>query len=113
MAFADRLRAHRAESGLSQYELADRTGLARTQIADYEQGRHEPSLEALGKLSDAFGCSADSLLGRQPQDAPKGKRRGKAGTLDEVLADADKRKATFVEVEGKPYRKRKEGWEPV
>ena len=62
--FGKRLSALRKQKGLSQYELADRLGYSRGQIANYEQGKREPDYETLQKIADFFDVTTDYLLGR-------------------------------------------------
>jgi transcriptional regulator with XRE-family HTH domain len=51
----------RLRKGMTQAEMALKTGLSRSQIAGYEVSI-KPTLEALILLSDFFGTSADALL---------------------------------------------------
>jgi len=51
----------RLRRGLTQAEIAIKTGLSRSQIAGYE-ATIKPTLEALISLSEFFGTSADALL---------------------------------------------------
>ena len=51
------IRTMRRLSGLTQAELADRSGLQRTAISMYESGRREPSVAALERLCRAANCS--------------------------------------------------------
>jgi putative transcriptional regulator len=57
-----RLRALRIAAGLTQAELARRTGIHRPNIARVEAGRHTPSLETLGRLTVAIGVSPTELF---------------------------------------------------
>lgn len=57
-----RLRALRQEAGLTQAELARRTGIHRPNIARVEAGRHTPSLDTLARLASAIGVSATAVL---------------------------------------------------
>lgn len=50
-----RLRSLRVQAGLTQAELARRTGIHRPNIARVEAGRHTPSLETLARLAQAIG----------------------------------------------------------
>jgi len=50
-----RLRALRLAAGLTQAELARRTGIHRPNIARVEKGRHTPSLETIARLASAIG----------------------------------------------------------
>lgn len=47
--------------GLSQSELARRSGVNRTQIADIEAGRKTGSVATLKKLAEALGVTIDDL----------------------------------------------------
>jgi transcriptional regulator with XRE-family HTH domain len=53
------LRDVRSRAGLSQNELARRSGVAATLISTYENGRRVPSGDALIKLVEACGGSID------------------------------------------------------
>ncbi len=57
-----RLRALRLQAGLTQAELARRTGIHRPNIARVEAGRHTPSLETLARLAAAIGVSTTRVL---------------------------------------------------
>jgi DNA-binding XRE family transcriptional regulator len=57
-----RLRELRLAAGLTQAELARRTGIHRPNIARVEAGRHTPSLETLARLATAIGVSATHVL---------------------------------------------------
>jgi transcriptional regulator with XRE-family HTH domain len=52
---ADLIREARLRAGLTQYQLADRTGRDRSVIARWEQGAVAPSLETLVELVRACG----------------------------------------------------------
>lgn len=58
-----RLRELRVAAGLTQAELARRTGIHRPNIARVEAGRHTPSLETLARLASAIGVPTTSVLG--------------------------------------------------
>lgn len=57
-----RLRALRIAAGLTQAELARRTGIHRPNIARVEAGRHTPSLETLARLASAIGVATTRVL---------------------------------------------------
>lgn len=46
--FPSRMKYARNETGLSQREVAERTGIPLSTIAKYETGKLEPDLEKLG-----------------------------------------------------------------
>ena len=64
MAFCDRLKAIRAEKGLSQSELAKEAGMTTAGIAQLEQGRNQPSWESACAVADALGVSLDDFRDR-------------------------------------------------
>ncbi len=62
-----RLRELRLAAGLTQAELARRTGIHRPNIARVEAGRHTPSLETLARIAGAIGVSTTQVLvAREP-----------------------------------------------
>jgi transcriptional regulator with XRE-family HTH domain len=83
MSFSKRLREIRELKGLSREELAERSGLSRGAVRDYEQGHREPSLRSACQLADALGVKVDEMRnGREDAaDAPplEGRPRKAAG----------------------------------
>jgi DNA-binding XRE family transcriptional regulator len=60
-----RLRELRVQAGLTQAELARRTGIHRPNIARVEAGRHTPSLETLARLASAIGVPTTTVLAEE------------------------------------------------
>jgi len=60
-----KLKELRLERGLSQGDLAERIGVQNYTIGNWERDRAEPSIDAIVKLADALGVTADELLGRE------------------------------------------------
>jgi DNA-binding XRE family transcriptional regulator len=58
----ERLRRLRISAGLTQAELARRTGIRRPNIARVEGGRHVPSLETISRLASALGTSTANVF---------------------------------------------------
>ena len=58
----NRIKQLREEYGMTQQELADKIGGAKSTIAMYEKEDRKPSLEVLIKLSEIFNCSIDYIL---------------------------------------------------
>ena len=50
--------------GLSQLQLASKTGLKQVAISFFETGRRSPSLANLKRLADALEVTSDYLVGR-------------------------------------------------
>lgn len=63
-AFSDMLTYLRKQNGLSQKDLADKTGLKRSAIGMYETGKREPDFETLEIFADFFNVNMDTLLGK-------------------------------------------------
>src|SRR6266508_1485157 len=57
-----RFRALRQRLGVSQSELARRSGAARTYVVAVERGLHEPSLDLLRRFAAALGCPLPEVL---------------------------------------------------
>jgi len=68
--FSQRLRQLREEKGLLQKDVAKILGITPSAYGYYEQGKREPSMEVLKKLSDFFNVSIDYLLGRTDIRSP-------------------------------------------
>ena len=63
--FPQRLRAHRLAAGLTQEELAERSGLSGTSIWQYEQGEAVPRATSLARLAKVFGPGFVSRTGHR------------------------------------------------
>lgn len=61
--FSTRLRDLRQETGLSQRELAAKTGISPTSIRYWENGSRVPNLDAVITLAKFFAVTIDFLAG--------------------------------------------------
>jgi transcriptional regulator with XRE-family HTH domain len=61
-AFGEKIAALRQKRGLTQDELANKTGLSVDTIGAIEQGRRWARLTTLHKLAKALGISTDELF---------------------------------------------------
>ena len=59
---ASRIRSTRKAHGLTQAEIARRTGMHRPNIARIERGRQTPSTDTVARLASAIGCEMADLL---------------------------------------------------
>jgi transcriptional regulator with XRE-family HTH domain len=57
-----RILRRRQELGLSQRDLADRLGIAQTNIARIEHGEQNLTIRTLAKLADALGVTVGELV---------------------------------------------------
>ena len=60
---AYKIKSLRALKGWSQDELAQRLGVSRSAIGNYEQGTRRPRIEDLEALADVFNCNISYLVG--------------------------------------------------
>lgn len=58
------LKKLRIQAGLTQQELAEKTGIARANIARYETGENIPPLDIIVILADFYDISLDELIDR-------------------------------------------------
>ena len=61
MSFGDQLKKRREELGLSRSELADRLGVSRSAVGNYETGVSAPKEEVLLRLFDALHVEPNYL----------------------------------------------------
>lgn len=62
MAFKERLKEARARSGMTQEQVASKTGIAKSTLAGYEIGSSEPNMFIMSKIIDVLGIDANFLL---------------------------------------------------
>lgn len=63
MTFGKRLKKLRTDRGITQLQLSEILGTAKSNISKYESDTIEPNFTMLAQLSDLFNVSADYLLG--------------------------------------------------
>jgi transcriptional regulator with XRE-family HTH domain len=93
MTFAEKLKELRQAAGLTQAELAERSGRGLGAIRDYEQGNREPLLSTAFKLAAALDVSVEVFAdcdagppgepkrGRPPKSPHTAPRPRKAGRV--------------------------------
>lgn len=62
--FGERLKSLRESNGLTQDELAEKVGVTKQAISQYERGVRRPDFDTLSALCDLFNVSTDFLLGK-------------------------------------------------
>lgn len=60
------IQIRRVAKGMTQEELARRSGLTRGALAMYESGASSPNAKLLPQLAEALGCTIDDLF--SPED---------------------------------------------
>lgn len=61
MAFKDRIKEARLNNKLTQEQLAEKIGVAKSTLAGYEKGNREPNLETTIKIMTVLGIDANYL----------------------------------------------------
>ena len=92
----NRIKTLREEFGYTQQDLANKLNSSKSVIGLYENETRKPSLEILLKLSEAFNCSIDYLLGKtnirnydkDEQEFKFAYHKEMEGLTDEEIADA-------------------------
>jgi transcriptional regulator with XRE-family HTH domain len=97
MRSADLIREARLRAGLTQYQLAERSGRDRSVIARWEQGTVAPSIETLVELVRA--CGFDLPLELVPHDPVEDERLQK-----NALMTPERRVQRFLKVQGRVGR---------
>ncbi|MBR3804979.1 MAG: helix-turn-helix transcriptional regulator [Clostridia bacterium] len=57
-----RIKELRQNCGLNQKDLANKLNRSQSCVCDWENGRREPSISDLIKMSEIFNCSVDYLI---------------------------------------------------
>ena len=100
MSLGENMKKFRKEKKLTQFDLANISGLSRSYIADVERNRYSPSLDTLNTLAKALEISVSELIGEQSNKLKK------ANTINnEILSDDE---IKVVELALKQYREMKE-----
>lgn len=69
----NKLRSLRKKANMLQSDLAEKLNVSPSTIGMWEQGRNQPSVDDLSKMSQLFGVSTDYLLDvptRRPEEIP-------------------------------------------
>ena len=61
--FNENLKIARERKGISQKDMAESIGVAKSTYSLYESGNREPNVQTIKKISDILNVSADELLG--------------------------------------------------
>ncbi|WP_432663729.1 helix-turn-helix transcriptional regulator [Wukongibacter baidiensis] len=85
MNFGKKLRELRERKGLTQEELGNILNLTKANISKYENGKLEPNLETLKKVSDLFQVSAEFLLDASMVYAKKSKKEKIGNDIIQLL----------------------------
>jgi transcriptional regulator with XRE-family HTH domain len=79
-ALGQRIAQVRKERGLTQVELAEKTGLIQVVVSDYERGRLRLPADMALRFAEVLGVTVDELL-RPPRKKPSGTKTAKQPSL--------------------------------
>jgi transcriptional regulator with XRE-family HTH domain len=94
--FGRRLEFLRKERGLTQVELAERSGISRGTIAYYEASAQNPTLESLRVLADFFAVPIHELVEDASTDQGQQSRLERAVHRVRKLSPARQRRITSM-----------------
>lgn len=63
MEFGKNFRSFRKENGYTQKEIAEKLGIAQSNVSDWENDVSRPEYENLTKLASVYGVTVGELLG--------------------------------------------------
>ena len=82
----ERLKQLRNSLGLTQQQFADRLGIKRGTIANYELGRNEPIDAVITLICEKFNISEDWLrYGKEPMEKPTNRDQEIENFMNEIL----------------------------
>jgi len=85
MTFAEKLKEARKKTGLTQAELAAKTGISYRAIQTWESGSKYPkSIEAVMKVAEVLGTTTESLLNESDQYIIDANEKGGAAAARDV-----------------------------
>ena len=61
--FNENLKIARERKGISQKDMAESIGVAKSTYSLYESGNREPNVQTIKRIADILNVSADELLG--------------------------------------------------
>ena len=83
--FAVRIKNLRLTKGLNQVQLADKLGVKKQSISNWENDNIMPSVDMLVKIADFFGVTTDYLLAREIQEPEDPQNLDVTGLIDVLI----------------------------
>ena len=71
MTFGERLKELRLAAGMTQDELAEKTGIKKQSISRYENSEREPNIRTAKRIADALGVTLESMSTEKPGVDPE------------------------------------------
>ncbi|MBQ7794023.1 MAG: helix-turn-helix transcriptional regulator [Clostridia bacterium] len=80
----ERLRTLRTASGMTQFAVAEKLGIERTLVAQWENGVRLPDVQSWINLATLFNVSSDFICGTSPQRTFKGRSTSDKLDIDKL-----------------------------
>ena len=82
------IRRFRNEKNMTQDQLAEKLGVTRQAVSNWENGKTQPEVETVGKIAEVLEVTLEDLLHDKPKKVHVAVEKGSAGgvTLGAVLA---------------------------
>jgi transcriptional regulator with XRE-family HTH domain len=107
--FAGRLAELRAAAGLTQQQLAEKSGLHRVEVARLETGQRGPSWETALALCTALGVSCEEFRTATADSPKKGPGRPRKAAADAAGANVEDAAGDAARAKRGPAKKGRKG----
>lgn len=104
MTFGERLKFFRENKKLTQEQLAEMIGVAKSTITGYEKNNREPDVLKIKKLAYALDITGDDLLGIEPQKSTDFSREDLEVLSNYCALDIYGQKTVRYVIESEQYR---------
>lgn len=84
------IRMRRKAKGLTQKQLAIKSGVTESQISQIETGKRKPGFETLLRISEALDCTTDDLVRNKKNPATEGDGVEESIDLSQLSEDRKK-----------------------
>lgn len=105
MTLGERIKSARRECGMTQKDLADKTGMTYQQISQYERNERQPKVETLIRISNALNKSLESFVNYEEMFAANAIQKSHVVVPNEMLDDILDIMDVFVSVKKKARRR--------
>ncbi|MGG1021618.1 HTH-type transcriptional regulator ImmR [Bacillus licheniformis] len=87
MTLGERLKIARENKNWSQEKAAEKVGITKSVLSNYERDYRDPDTKTLKRLSDIYEVSTDYLLGKEEKEKKNGEDNPLFNTINEALQE--------------------------
>ncbi|KAA6449653.1 MULTISPECIES: helix-turn-helix domain-containing protein [Bacillus] len=87
MTLGERLKIARENKKWSQEKAAEKVGITKSVLSNYERDYRDPDTKTLKRLSDIYEVSTDYLLGKEEKEKKNGEDNPLFNTINEALQE--------------------------